>query len=127
MSGCHPPTRTKACRPRSGRDGRCPVCRCLILSQHVEQLYARELLADGEGGVGYQLKDRVFDAEQFMDALERVAGGGTALDPTVVAQLLGRAQRRNPLTDLTERESSVLALMAEGLSNAAIAAPVIQF
>ena len=93
----------------------------LILSQHVEQLYARELLADGEGGVGYQLKDRVFDAEQFMDALERVAGGGTALDPTVVAQLLGRAQRRNPLTDLTERESSVLALMAEGLSNAAIA------
>jgi DNA-binding NarL/FixJ family response regulator len=93
----------------------------LILSQHVEQLYARELLADGQGGVGYQLKDRVFDAEQFMDALERVAGGGTALDPNVVAQLLGRAQRRNPLVDLTERERSVLALMAEGLSNAAIA------
>lgn len=93
----------------------------LILSQHVEQLYARDLLADGRGGVGYQLKDRVFDADSFMDALERVAGGGTALDPTVVARLLGRARARNPLTDLTDRERSVLALMAEGLSNAAIA------
>jgi DNA-binding NarL/FixJ family response regulator len=93
----------------------------LILSQHVEQLYARELLADGEGGVGYQLKDRVLDAGQFIDALERVAAGGTALDPTVVAKLLGRPGRADPLGRLTERERSVLALMAEGLSNSAIA------
>jgi DNA-binding NarL/FixJ family response regulator len=93
----------------------------LILSQHVEQLYARELLADGLGGVGYQLKDRVMDAGQFMDALGRVADGGTALDPVVVAKLLGRPRRADPLATLTERERSVLALMAEGLSNAAIA------
>ncbi|MFE4972760.1 LuxR C-terminal-related transcriptional regulator [Kitasatospora sp. NPDC056651] len=94
----------------------------LILSQHVEQLYARDLLADGHGGIGYQLKDRVLNAEQFMDAVQRVADGGTALDPTVVAKLLGRPMRADPLGTLTERERSVLALMAEGLSNAAIAA-----
>ncbi|HMG64053.1 MAG TPA: response regulator transcription factor [Streptosporangiaceae bacterium] len=94
----------------------------LILSQHVEQLYARELLADGQGGIGYQLKDRVLDAGQFMDALMRVADGGTALDPTVVARLLGRPKRADPLATLTERERSVLELMAEGFSNAAIAA-----
>jgi len=94
----------------------------LILSQHVEQLYARELLADGQGGIGYQLKDRVLDAGQFMDALQRVADGGTALDPTVVAKLLGRPKRADPLAALTERERSVLELMAEGLSNAPIAA-----
>lgn len=93
----------------------------LILSQHVEQLYARELLADGHGGIGYQLKDRVMDAEQFLDALERVAGGGTALDATVIAKLLGRPARADPIATLTEREMSVLALMAEGLSNTAIA------
>jgi DNA-binding NarL/FixJ family response regulator len=94
----------------------------LILSQHVEQLYARELLADGHGGIGYQLKDRVMDAAQFMDALTRVADGGTALDPAVVARLLGRPIHADPLSTLTERERQVLALMAEGLSNAAIAA-----
>jgi DNA-binding NarL/FixJ family response regulator len=93
----------------------------LILSQHVEQLYARELLADGHGGVGYQLKDRVLDADQFMDALQRIAGGGTALDPAVVAKLLGGTDHADPLATLTERERAVLALMAEGLSNAAIA------
>jgi DNA-binding NarL/FixJ family response regulator len=93
----------------------------LILSQHVEQLYARELLADGFGSIGYQLKDRVLDAEQFMDALVRVADGGTAFDPVVVAKLLGRPARADPLAALTERERSVLALMAEGLTNAAIA------
>jgi DNA-binding NarL/FixJ family response regulator len=93
----------------------------LILSQHVQQLYARELLADGHGGVGYQLKDRILDAAQFMDAVSRVAGGGTALDPAVVAKLLGRPARADPLATLTERERSVLALMAEGLSNTAIA------
>jgi DNA-binding NarL/FixJ family response regulator len=96
----------------------------LILSAHVEQLYARELLADDRGGIGYLLKDRVMDAAQFMDALGRVAGGGTALDPAVIAKLLGRTARAtaDPLGALTERERSVLALMAEGLSNAAIAA-----
>jgi DNA-binding NarL/FixJ family response regulator len=93
----------------------------LVLSQHVEQLYARELLADQAGGVGYLLKDRVFDADQFLDALERVAAGGTALDPTVVAKLLARPAAGTRLSALTERERSVLALMAEGLSNAAIA------
>jgi DNA-binding NarL/FixJ family response regulator len=93
----------------------------LILSQHVQQLYARELLADGHGGIGYQLKDRVLDAAQFMDAVSRVAGGGTALDPAVVAKLIGRPARADPLATLTERERSVLALMAEGLSNTAIA------
>ena len=93
----------------------------LILSQHVEQLYARELLSDGDGGIGYQLKDRVLDAAQFINALERVAAGGTALDPTVVAKLLGRPTRADPISRLSERERSVLALMAEGLSNVAIA------
>ncbi|MGH7910723.1 MAG: response regulator transcription factor [Candidatus Dormibacteraceae bacterium] len=101
--------------------GQIPGLPVLILSQHVEQLYARELLADGQGGVGYQLKDRVFDADQFMDAVSRVAGGGTALDHAVVAQLLGGPARRNPLDELTERERSVLGLMAEGLSSVAIA------
>ncbi len=94
----------------------------LILSQHVEQLYARELLADEHGGVGYQLKDRVLDADDFMDGLTRVANGGTALDPAVVAKLLGRPRRADPLAALTDRERQVLALMAEGISNTAIAA-----
>ncbi|HET6909735.1 MAG TPA: response regulator transcription factor [Mycobacteriales bacterium] len=93
----------------------------LILSQHVEQLYARELLADRAGGVGYLLKDSVFDADQFIAAIERVAGGGTALDPAVVAKLLGRPGTASRLAQLTPRERSVLALMAEGLSNTAIA------
>jgi DNA-binding NarL/FixJ family response regulator len=90
----------------------------------VEQLYARELLADDRGGIGYLLKDRVMDAAQFMDALGRVADGGTALDPAVIAKLLRGTARAtgDPLGALTERERSVLALMAEGLSNAAIAA-----
>ncbi|WP_405058208.1 response regulator transcription factor [Kribbella sp. NBC_01505] len=93
----------------------------LILSQHVEQLYARELIADQAGGVGYLLKDSVFDADQFMDALERVAAGGTALNPLVVSKLLARPATEPHLAQLTERERSVLALMAEGLSNSAIA------
>ncbi|WP_037309998.1 response regulator transcription factor [Amycolatopsis orientalis] len=92
----------------------------LILSQHVEQLYARELLADGSGGVGYLLKESVFDAEGFIGALERVAGGGTAMDPAVIAKLLSGGSRNRGLERLTEREHSVLALMAEGLSNQAI-------
>jgi DNA-binding NarL/FixJ family response regulator len=93
----------------------------LVLSQHVEQLYARELLADGSGGVGYLLKDRVFDADQFIDAVRRVAGGGTAMDPQVISQLLARNSRDEPLGRLTQREMEVLELMAEGRSNAAIA------
>jgi DNA-binding NarL/FixJ family response regulator len=93
----------------------------LVLSQHVEQLYARELLADGSGGIGYLLKDRVFDADQFIDAVRRVAGGGTAMDPQVISQLLVRKSRDEPLGDLTPREREVLALMAEGRSNQAIA------
>jgi len=93
----------------------------LILSQHVEQLYARELLADQAGGVGYLLKDRVFTDEQFIDALHTVARGGTVMDPEVVAKLLARPSNRQPVTRLTDREREVLALMAEGRSNSAIA------
>ncbi len=93
----------------------------LVLSQHVEQLYARELMANGTGGVGYLLKDRVFDAEQFVDAVRRVAGGGTAMDPQVIRQLLARSSNRSPLERLTPREREVLELMAQGRSNAAIA------
>lgn len=92
----------------------------LILSQHVEQLYARELLAAGDGGIGYFLKESVFDADQFIDALERVAGGGTAMDPAVIARLLSGGSSSRRLERLTEREHEVLGLMAEGLSNQAI-------
>jgi len=95
----------------------------LVLSQYVEQLYARELFADRSGGVGYLLKDRVFNVEQFVDAVRQVAAGGTAMDPEVVAQLLTRhSALDDPLTTLTPREREVLSLMAEGRSNAAIAA-----
>ncbi|WP_031188089.1 MULTISPECIES: LuxR C-terminal-related transcriptional regulator [Streptomyces] len=97
----------------------------LVLSQHVEQLYARELLADGTGGVGYLLKDRVFDAEQFIDAVRRVAAGGTAMDPEVIAQLLSRRSGDRPLARLTPRETEVLELMAEGRSNTAIASKLV--
>ncbi|WP_283134352.1 response regulator transcription factor [Rhizohabitans arisaemae] len=94
----------------------------LILSQHVEQLYARELLADGTGAIGYLLKDRVFNAEQFVDAVRRVASGGTVMDPEVIAKLLASNAVHKPLGKLTPREHEVLTLMAEGRSNAAIAA-----
>jgi DNA-binding NarL/FixJ family response regulator len=93
----------------------------LVLSQHVEQLYARELLADGTGGVGYLLKDRVLNSDQFIDAVRRVAAGGTAMDPDVIAKLLVRNVRTGPLGRLSAREREVLSLMAEGRSNAAIA------
>ncbi|MGH3313726.1 MAG: response regulator transcription factor [Streptomyces sp.] len=93
----------------------------LVLSQHVEQLYARELLADGTGGVGYLLKDRVFDADQFIDAVRRVAEGGTAMDPQVIQQLLSRRAQDKPMGNLTAREKEVMELMAQGRSNAAIA------
>jgi DNA-binding NarL/FixJ family response regulator len=97
----------------------------LVLSQYVEQLYARELLADGAGAVGYLLKDRVFDAVQFVDAVRRVAAGGTAMDPEVIAKLLVHGSSREPLGTLTPREREVLGLMAEGRSNAAIAAKLV--
>jgi DNA-binding NarL/FixJ family response regulator len=93
----------------------------LVLSQYVEQLYARELLADGTGGIGYLLKDRVFDAAQFVEAVRRVAGGGTAMDPEVISRLVARNTKQEPLGRLTPRELEVLELMAQGRSNAAIA------
>jgi DNA-binding NarL/FixJ family response regulator len=93
----------------------------LVLSQYVEQLYARELLADQAGGVGYLLKDRVFNDEAFTGAIRTVAAGGTVLDPEVVAKLMTRRSRDAPVARLTPREREVLALMAEGRSNAAIA------
>ncbi|WP_410615559.1 response regulator [Amycolatopsis sp. lyj-109] len=92
----------------------------LVLSQYVEESYAVELLSGGAGGVGYLLKERVADVADFLDAVRRVAGGGTAIDPDVIAQLMARG-RRNPLDALTARESEVLGLMAQGLSNTAIA------
>jgi DNA-binding NarL/FixJ family response regulator len=93
----------------------------LVLSQYVEQLYARELLADQAGGVGYLLKDRVFNDEAFTAAIRTVAAGGTVLDPEVVAKLMTRRSRDAPVARLTPREREVLALMAEGRSNTAIA------
>ncbi|MGD0068998.1 MAG: response regulator transcription factor [Streptosporangiaceae bacterium] len=92
----------------------------LVLSQYVEQLYARELLADQAGGVGYLLKDRVFNDEAFTTAIRSVAAGGTVLDPEVVQKLMARRSRTEPVARLTPREREVLALMAEGRSNAAI-------
>jgi DNA-binding NarL/FixJ family response regulator len=97
----------------------------LVLSQYVEQLYARELLADGTGGIGYLLKDRVFDSAQFVDAVRRVAAGGTAMDPEVVARLLARNADDSAVSALSAREREVLALMAEGRSNAAIGAKLV--
>jgi len=93
----------------------------LVLSQYVEPLYAGELLADGDGAIGYLLKDRVSDVDAFLESVHRVADGGTTLDPEVVAALVRSTHRRRPLDRLTDREREVLTLMAEGRSNAAIA------
>jgi DNA-binding NarL/FixJ family response regulator len=98
-----------------------PGLPALVLSQYVEQLYARELLADRAGGVGYLLKDRVFNDDQFIDAVRTVASGGTVMDPEVVSKLLGRRAKEEPLARLSAREREVLELMAEGRSNSAIA------
>jgi DNA-binding NarL/FixJ family response regulator len=100
---------------------RVPGTPILVLSQYVEVSYADDLLADGRGGIGYLLKDRVSDVSDFLDGLERVANGGTVLDPEVVAQLFARRRRHDPLRTLTTREREVLGLMAEGRSNTAIA------
>ncbi|ATL67239.1 response regulator transcription factor [Nocardia terpenica] len=117
-----PPTQTdEGLRAALAARRELPGLPILILSQHVEQLYARELLADGASGIGYFLKDSVFDADQFIDALQRVADGGTAMDPAVITALLSSGLSNRRLERLTEREHSVLALMAEGLSNQAIA------
>lgn len=98
-----------------------PSVGVLVLSQYVEEQYATELLAGSTKGVGYLLKDRVADVTEFVEAIDRVASGGTALDPEVVAQLLGRSRKQDVLADLTQREHEVLALMAEGRTNTAIA------
>jgi DNA-binding NarL/FixJ family response regulator len=98
-----------------------PETGVLVLSQDVEETYARELLAEDASGLGYLLKDRVADVEGFIDAVRRVASGGSALDPKVVSTMLGRPDGSDPLEVLTEREREVLELMAEGRSNAAIA------
>jgi DNA-binding NarL/FixJ family response regulator len=92
----------------------------LVLSQYVEPSFALRLVSDGAGGVGYLLKDRVEDLDDFADAIRRIAKGGSVIDPEVVAQLVGRGKSRGPLEDLTQREREVLALIAEGRSNQAI-------
>jgi DNA-binding NarL/FixJ family response regulator len=115
-----PPTfRDEGVRAALAARERIPGLPVLILSQYVEQTYAAELLADGAGGVGYLLKDRVSEVDDFVAAVRRVAGGGTVLDPEVVAQILAR-RRSSALDSLTPREREVLALMAEGRSNQAI-------
>jgi DNA-binding NarL/FixJ family response regulator len=98
-----------------------PDVAILVLSQYVEERYATDLLAGDTGGLGYLLKDRVADVTEFVEAARRVGDGGTALDPDVVAQLLARSRRQDPLERLSPREREVLGLMAEGRSNAAIA------
>jgi DNA-binding NarL/FixJ family response regulator len=100
---------------------RFPHMGILILSQYVEPHYALELLEGGPDGVGYLLKERISDRDQFMDGLRAVASGGTAIDPAVVAQLFGRPRRDDPIQHLTERERDVLAAMAEGKTNSAVA------
>jgi DNA-binding NarL/FixJ family response regulator len=102
-----------------------PETAILVLSQYVEERYALELIGSNAEGVGYLLKDRVADVSEFLAAVRRVGEGGTALDPEVVAQLLGRRRRGNPLETISPREREVLALMAEGRSNAAIAAELV--
>jgi DNA-binding NarL/FixJ family response regulator len=116
-----PPTHTdEGLRAAAEIRERHPGIGVLVLSQYVETHYALDLLADNAEGVGYLLKDRVADLDRFADAVRRVAEGGSALDPEVVSNLLGRQRREDPLSELTEREREVLGLMAEGRSNRAI-------
>jgi DNA-binding NarL/FixJ family response regulator len=117
-----PPTfRDEGIRAAVELRSRAPGTAILVVSQYVERAYATELLADGRGGVGYLLKDRIFDVRTFVDAVTRVADGGTALDPEVVANLFARRRENSAIERLTPREREVLGLMAEGRSNAAIA------
>ena len=117
-----PPTqRDEGLRAAVEARRRVPGTPILVLSQYVERQYATELLADRAGGVGYLLKDRVGDIPEFIDALRRVARGGTALDPEVVAQLMARSRADDPIEALTPREREVLAAMAEGRTNVGIA------
>jgi DNA-binding NarL/FixJ family response regulator len=102
-----------------------PQTAVLVLSQYVEEEYALDLLSDSAEGVGYLLKDRVADVDRFVDSIRRVAGGGSALDPEIVSRMLGRHRRDDPLDELTQRERQVLALMAEGRSNHAIATELV--
>jgi DNA-binding NarL/FixJ family response regulator len=121
-----PPTfRDEGLRAALTLRARVPETAVLIVSQYVEQTYAAELLAGGEGGVGYLLKDRIMEVDDFVDAVRRVAGGGTALDPEVVRQLFARQKADGPLERLTPRETEVLGLMAEGRSNSAIASQLV--
>jgi DNA-binding NarL/FixJ family response regulator len=121
-----PPTHTDE-GLRAAREIRAelPQIGVLVLSQYVEVAYARELLAESAEGLGYLLKDRVADVEALADAVRRVGGGGSVLDPEVVSQMLGRSRGQDPLEQLTPREREVLGLMAEGRSNAAIAAELV--
>ncbi|RZU43863.1 LuxR family two component transcriptional regulator [Streptomyces sp. BK022] len=117
-----PPTHTdEGVRAAVELRGRHPDLGVLVLSQYVEERYATELLAGSSRGVGYLLKDRVADVREFVAAVERVAEGGTALDPEVVAQLLGRSRKQDVLAALTPREREVLGLMAEGRTNSGVA------
>jgi DNA-binding NarL/FixJ family response regulator len=121
-----PPTHTdEGLRAAIELRRRFPELAVLVFSQYIETRYAAELLADRSDGVGYLLKDRVAHVREFVDALERVASGGTALDPEVVSQLVGASRRRDGLDTLTPREREVLGLMAEGRSNTAIAAEMV--
>jgi DNA-binding NarL/FixJ family response regulator len=117
-----PPTQTdEGLRAAKSIREQWPAVGVLVLSQYVEPAYALELLQDSAEGVGYLLKDRVADVDEFAGAVRRVAEGGSALDPSVVSQLVGRRRRDDPLAELTPREREVLGLMAEGRSNVAIA------
>ena len=121
-----PPTHTdEGLRAAIDIRRRQPGTAVLVFSQYIETGYATRLLADGSAGVGYLLKDRVAQVAAFTDALERVAAGGTALDPEVITQLAGASRRTDDLASLTRREREVLSLMAEGRSNAAIAAALV--
>jgi DNA-binding NarL/FixJ family response regulator len=121
-----PPTQTdEGLRAAQTIRAELPDTGVLLLSQYVEESYAMELLGDRAEGVGYLLKDRVTDVDRFVEAVVRVAEGGSALDPEVVAHMLGRRRREDPLAELTPREREVLALMAEGYSNSAIAAELV--
>lgn len=121
-----PPTHTdEGIRAALELRSRWPELAVLVLSQYVEENYASELLSGDLGGVAYILKDRVTNVGEFIDTIDRVAAGGTVIDPEVVAQLLARTRQREPLSDLSPREREVLELMAEGRSNGAIASTLV--